>query len=110
MDDFGTEFSSLQRLVSSPVSELKLDRSFVSGIERDSPRWHVVEATVDLAKKLGLKTVAEGVETDAEWALLKGIGCDVCQGYFSAKPMCCADFMAWAQPHLFTRTIECANQ
>ncbi len=109
VDDFGTGFSSLQRLVSSPFSELKLDRSFVSGIERDSPRWHVVEATIALAKKLGLKTVAEGVETDAEWDLLKDIGCDICQGYFSAKPMCSADFFAWAQQRHHARPFEVAN-
>ncbi len=103
VDDFGTGFSSLQRLVSSPFSELKLDRSFVSGIERGSPRWFVVESTIALAKKLGLETVAEGVETQAEWQLLKDVGCDSLQGYYVAKPMSRAEFMPWSQQH------ECAR-
>lgn len=97
VDDFGTGFSSLQRLMSSPFSELKLDRSFISGVERNSPRWHVVESTIALARKLGLETVAEGIETESEWQLLKDAGCDAAQGYFIAKPMCQADFQRWSQ-------------
>lgn len=95
VDDFGTGFSSLQRLVSSPFSELKLDRSFVSGMVRDSPRWFIVEATIALASKLGLTTVAEGVETQAEWQLLKDAGCDCVQGYLTGRPMSRSDFMRW---------------
>ena len=99
VDDFGTGFSSLLRLVSSPFSELKLDRSFISGVERGTPRWFVVESTIALASKLGLSTVAEGVETEAEWQLLKDAGCDFVQGYYFAKPMCRADFIDWAREH-----------
>ena len=95
VDDFGTGFSSLQRLVSSPFSELKLDRSFVSGIERNTPRWHVVESTILLARKLGLTTVAEGIETDNERQLLKDAGCDFAQGYLIARPMSHEQFVAW---------------
>ena len=97
VDDFGTGFSSLLRLVSSPFSELKLDRGFVSGIERGTPRWFVVESTIVLARKLGLETVAEGVETETEWQLLKDAGCDSLQGYLVARPMCRADFMRWTR-------------
>lgn len=96
VDDFGTGFSSLTRLLHSPFSELKLDRSFVSGVERNTPRWHVIESTLTLARKLGLKTVAEGVETQAEWQLLKEAGCDCLQGYLVAKPMGRDDFLRWA--------------
>ena len=106
IDDFGTGFSSLQRLVSSPFSELKLDRGFVSGIERDSPRWFVVESTIALANKLGLETVAEGVETEAEWQLLKDAGCGSMQGYYAAKPMCRADFMHWSREHPGARSDD----
>lgn len=97
VDDFGTGFSSLKRLVSSPFRELKLDRSFVANVEHGSVRWMVMESTIVLAKKLGLDTVAEGVETDTEWQQLKEAGCDSCQGYFTAKPMSEAVFMSWAQ-------------
>ena len=99
VDDFGTGYSSLQRLVSSPFSELKLDRGFISGVERNSPRWFVVESTIALARKLGLETVAEGIETQAEWQLLKDAGCDAAQGYFIARPMCQADFERWSRAH-----------
>ena len=97
VDDFGTGFSSLKRLVSSPFRELKLDRSFVSQVEHGSVRWMVMQSTIALARNLGLETVAEGVETDSEWQLLKDAGCDACQGYFTAKPMSETVFMSWAQ-------------
>ena len=103
VDDFGTGYSSLARLVRSPFSELKLDRSFVSGVEPDTPRWFVVESTVALAQKLGLETVAEGVETAAEMQLLKDAGCDCVQGYWLAAPMCRDDFKRWRAEYLRTR-------
>jgi EAL domain-containing protein (putative c-di-GMP-specific phosphodiesterase class I)/CheY-like chemotaxis protein len=96
VDDFGTGFSSLGRLVSSPFRELKFDRSFITGIEPGTPRWMVVEAVIALAHKLGLQTVAEGIETQAEWQLLKNAGCEYAQGYFIAKPMARDDFLVWA--------------
>lgn len=99
VDDFGTGFSSLQRLVSSPFSEIKLDRSFVSGVERDTPRWFVVESTIALAKKLGMKTVAEGIETEGERQLLRDAGCDQAQGYAIARPMSHEQFVAWCEAH-----------
>ncbi len=99
VDDFGTGFSSLKRLVSSPFKELKLDRSFIDGVTPGTARWLVVESTIALAKKLGLETVAEGVETQTEWQLLKDAGCDACQGYYTGKPMAEAEFMNWAKQH-----------
>lgn len=97
VDDFGTGFSSLGRLVSSPFSELKFDRSFITGIAPGTPRWMVVEAVIALAHQLGLQTVAEGIETQAEYQLLRDAGCECAQGYFIAKPMARDDFMEWAR-------------
>ena len=96
VDDYGTGYSSLGRLVRSPFSELKLDGSFVSDLEPGTPHCFVVESTIELARKLGLSTVAEGIETANEWELLKNAGCDFGQGYFIAKPMGRSDFMQWA--------------
>ena len=108
VDDFGTGFSSLQRLMSSPFSELKLDRAFVSQLELGTPRWFVVESTITLAKRLGLTTVAEGVETFEEWQVLKDAGCDSCQGYYTAKPMSQGDFMHWAKenPNMLSESLN----
>ena len=108
VDDFGTGFSSLQRLMSSPFSELKLDRAFVSELQLGTPRWFVMESTITLAKRLGLTTVAEGVETFEEWQVLKDAGCDNCQGYFTAKPMAQSDFMIWAKenPNMLSETMN----
>lgn len=108
VDDFGTGFSSLQRLMSSPFSELKLDRTFVTELQLGTPRWFVVESTITLAKRLGLATVAEGVETFEEWQVLKDAGCDSCQGYFTAKPMSQSDFMLWAKenPNMLSETLN----
>ena len=85
VDDFGTGYASLARLVRSPFQPVQASScSFVSGVEPDTPRWFVVESTVALAQKLGLDTVAEGVETAAEMQLLKDAGCDCVQGYWLA--------------------------
>jgi EAL domain-containing protein (putative c-di-GMP-specific phosphodiesterase class I) len=95
IDDFGTGFSSLERLTHIPFTELKLDRGFVTGLELGSARWAVVESTIALASKLRLVTIAEGVETRAEWNNLVALGCELAQGYYFAKPMSIADFETW---------------
>lgn len=95
IDDYGTGYSSLQQLSRIPFTELKIDQSFVmNAIEKDACRV-ILESSLDIAKKLGLKAVAEGVETQADWELLKGLGCDVAQGYFIARPMEAAKIAAW---------------
>jgi diguanylate cyclase (GGDEF)-like protein len=87
VDDFGTGYSSLSYLSQLPVSELKIDRSFVQGmLTRDGDRT-IVHATVDLGHNLGLQVVAEGVERPAELAVLKAIGCDVVQGFLTGRPV-----------------------
>ena len=87
MDDFGTGYSSLGALNSLPIDILKVDRSFVSGMASSRERYKIVDAVLSLARSLGLSTVAEGVETREEAQLLKGLGCQMGQGYLYARPL-----------------------
>ena len=95
IDDFGTGHSSLAQLRDIPFDELKLDRSFISGAAEDSALRAIVEATLAMARQLGMKSVAEGVETRADWDFLRALGCDVAQGYFIARPMSGTDVLGW---------------
>ena len=87
IDDFGTGYSSLQQLSNVPFTELKIDQAFVKDSPTQPRHRTIIEASLDLARKLKLETVAEGVETRAEWDLLKSLGCQQAQGYFVAHPM-----------------------
>ncbi|AVF02380.1 MULTISPECIES: EAL domain-containing protein [Devosia] len=87
LDDFGTGYASLVHLQALPVDEIKIDRSFVSGLGTDANRGEIVQAMLGLAKTLGLKTVAEGIETQGEALKLSAWGCDYGQGYLFARPM-----------------------
>lgn len=87
VDDFGTGYSSLLQLSEMPFTEIKIDRNFVSGATENKKTTLIAESIVDLAKKLDLHTVAEGVETQAEFEFIKKLGCETGQGYFFAKPM-----------------------
>jgi len=95
IDDYGTGYSSLQQLSRIPFTELKIDQSFVLGAHAQASRRVILESSLDIARKLGLKSVAEGVETRAEWDLLKSLGCDVAQGYFIARPMAANQLAQW---------------
>jgi len=95
IDDFGTGYSSLAQLVRLPFSELKIDKSFVIACDTSTEARVVVKSTIDLAHNLGLSAVAEGVETEAIVRLLHGLGCDVVQGYYIAKPLAAADVADW---------------
>lgn len=95
IDDFGTGYSSLAYLKRLPVNELKIDKSFVMGMEQDDNDAKIVRSTVDLAHNLGLRVVAEGVENEAILNLLNALGCDEAQGYFVSKPMPAHDFKGW---------------
>jgi len=95
LDDFGTGYSSLQRLKLLPVDELKIDRSFVKGMEDDHRDAAIVQAAVDLGRRLGLRVVAEGVETASMREHLADQGCDVLQGYHIARPLPPAELGAW---------------
>jgi EAL domain-containing protein (putative c-di-GMP-specific phosphodiesterase class I) len=87
IDDFGTGFSSLATLYRLPFGELKIDKCFVMEIERDPAARALVESTVEMARRLGLKVTAEGVETDSTFAQLRLIGCDDAQGWFISKSL-----------------------
>ena len=97
IDDFGTGHSNMVQLKKIPFTELKIDQSFVGGACEDSTARTILESSVDLAKKLKIYTVAEGVETEAELALVKEIGCDQIQGYLIAKPMLADEFEKFFQ-------------
>ena len=95
IDDFGTGYSSMQQLNRIPFSELKIDQSFVKDAVEDPTRHAIVEANIELARKLKLKTVAEGLESEPDWQLLKDLQCDVAQGYFVGKPMPADKLSVW---------------
>ncbi|BAL22737.1 bifunctional diguanylate cyclase/phosphodiesterase [Azoarcus sp. KH32C] len=93
LDDFGTGFSSLSYLKRFPVDVVKIDRSFVSGCPDDRNDAHLVEAIINMTHSLGLKVVAEGVETEAQRAFLRALGCDQLQGYLIGRPMSAEAFL-----------------
>ncbi|MCX9155044.1 EAL domain-containing protein [Niveibacterium sp. 24ML] len=95
IDDFGTGYSSLAYLRRMPVSELKIDRSFVRGVHRESDGVRLLRSTIELGHNLDLSVVAEGVETIDEWQTLAALGCDYAQGFYASKPLPIKDFLAW---------------
>ncbi|HEV8690279.1 MAG TPA: EAL domain-containing protein [Ideonella sp.] len=95
IDDFGTGYSSLAYLKKLPVDELKIDRSFVINLDRDEDDARIVRATIDLAHNMGLRVVAEGVESDAVLQRLWSLGCDEAQGYFIGHPLPADEFVRW---------------
>lgn len=95
LDDFGTGYSSLSYLVGLPVNILKIDRSFVSTMNESTDSLVVVRTIVQLARSLGLTSVAEGIESDAQAGTLLQLGCDRGQGYRYAKPMALPALMRW---------------
>ncbi|HJW08333.1 MAG TPA: EAL domain-containing response regulator [Holophagaceae bacterium] len=97
IDDFGTGYSSMQQLSNIPCTELKIDRSFVRGAPQHARHRSIVESSLDLAKKLNLRTVAEGIEGRAEWDLLSSLGCTEAQGYFIARPMPGHQIPGWVE-------------
>ena len=95
IDDFGTGYSSLAYLKRLPVDELKIDKSFVMGMERDPDDAKIVRSTIDLAHNMGLSVVAEGVENIEIWHLLREQNCDEAQGYYMSKPLPVDAFKTW---------------
>ncbi|RDI22777.1 diguanylate cyclase/phosphodiesterase [Pseudacidovorax intermedius] len=97
IDDFGTGYSSLSYLRRLPARQLKIDRSFISDLETSADARAVVDAVVRLAHALGLRVVAEGVETAGQRDILVGMNCDELQGYFFARPMPADQLVAWSR-------------
>lgn len=95
IDDFGTGHSSLSQLRDIPFDELKIDQSFVHGAGKDKTRRTIFSASLGIARQLGMKTVAEGVEDRADWNFLRQQGCDLAQGYFIARPMPAGELHTW---------------
>ncbi len=98
IDDFGTGYSSLSRLQRFPVDTLKIDRAFISRMDSDLETHEIVRTIVMLAQNLGLKVVAEGVETEDQVEMLKRVSCKLAQGYLFSKPVA---------PHAVEKLLEC---
>jgi len=97
IDDFGTGYSSLSQLRDLPFNELKLDRSFVHGAGDAASLGSIVVSHLEMAHRLGIKVVAEGVEDDRDWMFLERSGCDIGQGYFMGRPVPPADLLLWQE-------------
>ncbi|MCB1865260.1 MAG: EAL domain-containing protein [Chromatiales bacterium] len=100
IDDFGTGFSSLEFLRGLPLAALKIDQAFVSNLPESDPDCVIVETVTALGSGLGLEVIAEGVETEAQAAMLTGIGCDALQGYLIARPGPLRSLAPWLAQHL----------
>jgi diguanylate cyclase (GGDEF)-like protein len=98
LDDFGTGYSSLSYLKHLPLDTIKIDRTFVAGLDGDTDR-SIVEAVVALARGLHIGVVAEGIETEAQYALLRDIGCDVGQGYLFSRPLAAEEAAQFITAH-----------
>ena len=96
-DDFGTGYSSLAHLKRIPLTELKIDKSFVLRMDSDPDDAAIVRPTIDLAHNMGLRVVAEGVENEVTLEMLRSFGCDMAQGFFIARPMPPSQLAGWLQ-------------
>ena len=106
IDDFGTGYSSLSYLAQLPVQTLKIDQAFIAKLGTSQTNTRVVEAIVALGRAMELEVVAEGVETDEQYAIVRRIGCDLVQGYFIARPMPAAQLIAWCGGYEDTQSIK----
>jgi len=97
IDDFGTGYSSLSYLRQLPARQLKIDRSFVADLEASTDARAIVSAVIQLAHALGLRVVAEGVETEGQRSILTALGCDELQGFLFARPMPSDTLLAWTE-------------
>lgn len=98
MDGFGAGYSSLASLLRMPVTELKIDRSFIGVCRTDPDAWKLVRATVSLARELGMNVVAEGIETEDISDRLRDVGCDMGQGWYFGRPMQGDAMLRWLTP------------
>ena len=102
IDDFGSGFASIEQLRALPLSYLKIDRQYVSGLVTDEASRIVVKASIELGHAIGVEVVAEGVETTEQLEALRTLNCDQAQGYFVGKPLAHDDFEAWVQTRAAT--------
>ncbi len=115
-DDFGTGFSSLSQLRKIPFKEMKLDPEFVTGSSTSRSKSAILKGCIQIAKDLGIATVAESIETRDDWNHLSALGCDFAQGNFIAQPMTGDEVIPWLNrwevrrrsisESLFSRTVE----
>ena len=96
LDDFGSGYSSLGLLMEFDIDIIKLDRRFFTNVSRSKTK-DVVESIIKLSRKIGAKTVAEGIETPEQLELLNSVGCDMVQGYIFSKPLPADEFEVWKQ-------------
>ncbi len=97
IDDYGTGYSSMSRLSRIPFTELKIDKSFVKNASHSPSSRAILESSLEMALKLGIDAVAEGVETQVEWDLVRSLDCPLAQGYFIGRPMEVMQFMDWVR-------------
>lgn len=95
MDDYGVGYSSIEQFSRCPFTELKIDRNFVRDAARRPTRCAILESAIAMGHRLNVATVAEGVETSADWQLLRTLGCDFAQGYLIGKPMPAGELPHW---------------
>ena len=98
-DDYGTGFSSMQQLARIPFTELKIDRAFVHGAHQRTNLRVILQSALDMSRQLGLVTVAEGIETLADWQLVRDSGCGVGQGFLISPAMPAQDVAGWVREH-----------
>jgi diguanylate cyclase (GGDEF)-like protein len=106
LDDFGTGYSSLSQLSRLPLDELKIDRSFIVRAHERRDDVTIIMSTIELAHNMGLKVVAEGVETQEAWNLLRRLGCDLAQGYLISRPLAPADTVAFMKQAKIAQPAE----
>ena len=101
LDDFGTGYSSLAYLKRLPLTQLKIDQSFVRDILTDKNDRTICRSVIALGRSMGLRVLAEGVETQTHWQLLRADGCEEAQGYWFAKPLPLPELEQWLAQHAF---------
>lgn len=106
VDDFGTGYSSLSYLAQLPVQAVKIDRTFVAKLADSDTTVRVVQAIVALGQAMNLKVIAEGVESDQQYAIVRRLGCHSAQGFFVAEPMSPNGFLIWCDGHEDTQSLK----
>ncbi len=110
LDDFGTGYSSLSQLSRLPLDELKIDRSFITRAPERRDDVTIIMSTIELAHNMGLRVVAEGVETQEAWDLLRRLGCDLVQGYLVSHPLSPADLVTFVRQPKQAQQADATNR